>query len=79
LLVEICSTFFGNFEVMYVLSTKKDDFVEGKVNDGNKDVIENLVWKINQQKFLAFMKGQWHLLPETFMKLKNSGVHKLET
>lgn len=60
---------------------KKQDFDEGKVNDGNKDAMKELVWSDKPTGILGFYEGQpiaWCAFAprEDFLKLENSQVHK---
>ena len=70
----------GNCWCMYY-RLKKSDFLEGKVNDGNKTAMKNIVWKNKPTGFLGFYEGQaiaWCAFAprEDFIKLENSRVHK---
>ena len=69
----------GNCWFMYY-RLKKDDFVEGKVDNGNKDAMKNLVMENKPTGILGFYEGQpitWCAFAprEHFMKLENSIVH----
>jgi len=70
----------GNCWCMYY-RLKKSDFNEGKVNDGNKAAMKNIVWENNPTGLLAFYDEQaiaWCAFAprEAFIKLENSRVHK---
>jgi GNAT superfamily N-acetyltransferase len=60
---------------------KKQDFDEGKANDGNKTAMKELVWNDKPTGILGFYEGQpiaWCAFAprEDFLKLENSRVHK---
>ena len=60
---------------------KKQDFVEGKSNDGNKSAMQALVWAGKPTGILGFYEGQpiaWCAFAprKDFLKLTNSRVHK---
>jgi GNAT superfamily N-acetyltransferase len=60
---------------------RNSEFEEGKVNDGNKSAMKELVWKNKPTGILGFYQGQaiaWCALAprEDFIKLENSRVHK---
>ena len=60
---------------------KKQDFDEGKANDGNKTAMKKLVWENKPTGILGFYEGQpiaWCAFAprEDFLKLENSRVHK---
>ncbi|MEI8280605.1 MAG: GNAT family N-acetyltransferase [Bacteroidota bacterium] len=70
----------GNCWCMYY-RLKKADFVEGKLDDGNKDSMKELVWANKPTGILGFYEGQpiaWCAFAprEDFMKIENSRVHK---
>lgn len=70
----------GNCWCMYY-RLSKSDFQEGKVDDGNKQAIKDLVWKNKPVGILAFYEGQaiaWCAFAprEDFIKLEKSRVHK---
>jgi GNAT superfamily N-acetyltransferase len=70
----------GNCWCMY-FRLKKDDFIEGKQNNGNKDMMKELVWDNKPAGVLGFYQGQaigWCALAprEDYPKLENSRVHK---
>ncbi len=70
----------GNCWCMYY-RLKKMDFQEGKVEDGNKNAMKEIVWKNRPTGILGFFEGQpiaWCAFAprEDFMKLENSRVHK---
>jgi GNAT superfamily N-acetyltransferase len=70
----------GNCWCMYY-RLKKSDFLEGKVNNGNKTAIKSIVWKNKPTGLLGFYQGQaiaWCAFAprEDFIKLENSRVHK---
>ena len=59
----------------------KAEFHEGKVNDGNKDMMKELVWQNRPTGMLAFYEGEaiaWCALAprQDFVKLARSRVHK---
>lgn len=60
---------------------KKQDFQEGKHNDGNKNAMKTLVWENRPTGILGFYEGQpiaWCAFAprEDYIKLENSHVHK---
>ncbi|WP_281321935.1 GNAT family N-acetyltransferase [Flavobacterium aestivum] len=60
---------------------KKQDFDEGKSNNGNKTAMKELVWSDKPTGILGFYEGQpiaWCAFAprEDFLKLENSRVHK---
>lgn len=60
---------------------RKQDFQEGKVNDGNKSAIKELVWAGKPTGILGFYEElpiAWCAFAprEDFLKLENSRVHK---
>jgi len=60
---------------------RKQDFQEGKVNDGNKSAIKELVWTGKPTGILGFYEDQpiaWCAFAprEDFLKLEKSRVHK---
>lgn len=60
---------------------KKNDFEEGKCNDGNRNAMKDIVWKGWPTGILAFYGdlpiGWCAFAPrEDFLKLENSRVHK---
>ncbi len=70
----------GNCWCMYYRQ-RKDDFIEGKFNDGNKDALKKIVFENKPTGILGFYEGQpiaWCAFAprEHFMKLENSRVHK---
>jgi GNAT superfamily N-acetyltransferase len=70
----------GNCWCMYY-RLKKTDFEEGKVDDGNKNAMKELVWENRPAGLLGFYEGQpiaWCAFAprEDFIKLENSRVHK---
>ncbi len=70
----------GNCWCMY-FRLKKDDFVEGKQNDGNKSRMKELVWENKPTGILGIYDGQaigWCAFAprEDHLKLENSRVHK---
>lgn len=70
----------GNCWCMYY-RLRKDDFIEGKANEGNKDAMKKLVFENKPTGILGFYEGQpisWCAFAprEHFMKLENSRVHK---
>jgi GNAT superfamily N-acetyltransferase len=71
---------FGNCWCMYY-RLKKADFSEGKINDGNKDAMHNLVLENKPTGILGFYEEEpiaWCAFAprEDFMKLEKSRVHK---
>lgn len=70
----------GNCWCMF-FRLKKQDFNEGKTNDGNKTAMKELVWSDKPTGILGFYEGQpiaWCAFAprEDFLKLENSRVHK---
>lgn len=70
----------GNCWCMY-FRLKKDEFVAGKQNDGNKESMRELVWKSMPTGILGFYDGQpiaWCAFAprEDYLKLAKSRVHK---
>ena len=70
----------GNCWCMYYI-LKRSDFLEGKVNDGNKTAMKNIVWENQPAGLLGFHEGHaiaWCAFAprEDFIKLENSRVHK---
>lgn len=70
----------GNCWCMF-FRLSKQEFEEGKVNNGNKEKMKSLVWKDKPTGMLAFFEGQaiaWCALAprEDFSKLQKSRVHK---
>lgn len=70
----------GNCWCMY-FRLKKEEFVEGKTNNGNKDAMKALVWNGRPAGILCFYERQaigWCAFAprEDYLKLKNSRVHK---
>ena len=70
----------GNCWCMY-FRLKKEDFVAGKQDDGNKDAMKELVWANQPTGILGMYEGQaiaWcAFAPRTeYLKLANSRVHK---
>jgi GNAT superfamily N-acetyltransferase len=70
----------GNCWCMY-FRLKKDEFVAGKQNDGNKEGMKELVWEEKPTGVLGFYDGQpvgWCAFAprEDYLKLANSRVHK---
>lgn len=70
----------GNCWCMYYRLTKSD-FREGKVDNGNKDAMKEIVWAGKPAGFLGIYEGQaiaWCALAprEDFIKLQKSRVHK---
>jgi GNAT superfamily N-acetyltransferase len=60
---------------------KKQDFEEGKEDDGNKTAMKKLVWADKPTGILGFYDGQpiaWCAFAprENFLKVENSRVHK---
>ncbi|PJA99352.1 MAG: GNAT family N-acetyltransferase [Ignavibacteriales bacterium CG_4_9_14_3_um_filter_30_11] len=60
---------------------KKQDFEEGKENDGNKSAMKKLVWSNKPTGMLGFYDEQaiaWCAFAprENFLKIENSRVHK---
>jgi GNAT superfamily N-acetyltransferase len=70
----------GNCWCMYY-RLKKADYIEGKVADGNKDAMKEIVWEGKPAGILGLYEGQaiaWCAFAprEDFIKLENSRVHK---
>lgn len=70
----------GNCWCMY-FRLKKDEFTEGKQNNGNKDRMKELVWNNLPTGILGFFEGHpigWCAFAprEDHVKLENSRVHK---
>jgi len=70
----------GNCWCMYY-RLKKSDFDEGKLNEGNKMAMKELVWAGRPAGIMAFYQGQavaWCAFAprEDFIKLEKSRVHK---
>jgi GNAT superfamily N-acetyltransferase len=70
----------GNCWCMY-FRLKMDEFKEGKVDNGNKDRMKELVWDNRPTGVLGFYEGQaigWCAFAprEDYLKLANSRVHK---
>jgi GNAT superfamily N-acetyltransferase len=70
----------GNCWCMYYRRSK-DDFAEGKVDDGNKDAMKQLVFSDKPTGILGFYEDQpiaWCAFAprEDFIKLEKSRVHK---
>ena len=70
----------GNCWCMYY-RLKKAEFDEGKTNQGNKDAMQNIVYKQKPTGVLGFYDGlpiAWCAFAprEDFIKLENSRVHK---
>jgi GNAT superfamily N-acetyltransferase len=70
----------GNCWCMYY-RLKKEDFIKGKENEGNKKAMKKLVWAGEPTGFLAFFEGRavaWCAFAprRDFVKLENSRVHK---
>jgi GNAT superfamily N-acetyltransferase len=70
----------GNCWCMYY-RLNKTDFMEGKINEGNKDAMQSLVLENKPTGILGFYDGQpiaWCAFAprEDFIKLKKSRVHK---
>src|SRR5512145_322784 len=60
---------------------KKPEFHEGKVDDGNKRAMQEIVWENRPAGILGFYEGQaiaWCAFAprEDFIKLENSRIHK---
>ncbi len=60
---------------------KKSDFLEGKIGDGNKNAMKEIVWEGRPAGILGIYEGQaiaWCAFAprEDFVKLENSRVHK---
>ncbi len=60
---------------------KKADYIEGKINDGNKNAMKQLVWNNQQTGLLGFYKDipiAWCAFAprEDFLKLEKSRIHK---
>ena len=70
----------GNCWCMY-FRLDKTPFTEGKINEGNKNAMKELVWEEKPTGILAFYEGQpiaWCAFAprEDFKKLERSRVHK---
>ena len=70
----------GNCWCMY-FRLKKEEFVAGKQDDGNKDAMKELVWSDVPTGMLALYEGQaiaWCAFAprEEYLKLANSRAHK---
>lgn len=70
----------GNCWCMY-FRLRKDEFVAGKENDGNKEAMKELVWAGEPTGVLGIYEGQaigWCAFAprEEYLKLANSRVHK---
>ena len=70
----------GNCWCMYY-RLSKPEFVEGKLNEGNKDSMKELVWKDKPTGMLTFYEGRaiaWAALAprNDFSRLARSRVHK---
>jgi GNAT superfamily N-acetyltransferase len=70
----------GNCWCMYY-RLSKEDFIEGKVEDGNKNAIKELVWEGKPVGLIGLLEGQaiaWCAFAprEDFIKLNKSRVHK---
>ena len=70
----------GNCWCMYY-RLSKPDFLEGKVDDGNKNAIKELVWESKPVGLIGLLEGQaiaWCAFAprEDFIKLNKSRVHK---
>jgi GNAT superfamily N-acetyltransferase len=70
----------GNCWCMY-FRLKKEEFVAGKQDDGNKDAMKELVWDNQPTGILGIYEGQaigWCAFAprEEYLKLANSRVHK---
>ncbi len=70
----------GNCWCMYY-RLKKADFAEGKINDGNKDAMKELVWSGAPTGVIGFYGGvpiAWCAFAprEHYPKIENSRVHK---
>jgi GNAT superfamily N-acetyltransferase len=70
----------GNCWCMY-FRLKKQDFIEGKLDDGNKQSMKDLVWAGQPTGVLGLYQGQaiaWCAFAprEDYPKLENSRVHK---
>ncbi len=66
----------GNCWCMYY-RLSKSDFLKGKLDNGNKHAMKNIVWKNKPTGILAFYEGQaiaWCAFAprEDFIKLENS-------
>lgn len=60
---------------------KKADYIEGKINDGNKNAMKQLVWNNQPTGLLGFYKDipiAWCAFAprEDFVKLEKSRIHK---
>jgi len=70
----------GNCWCMYY-RLRKSDFLEGKVTDGNKEAMKEIVWEDKPAGILGLYEGQaiaWCAFAprEDFIKLEKSRVHK---
>ena len=70
----------GNCWCMYY-RLRKSDFLEGKVTDGNKEAMKEIVWEDKPAGILGLYEGQaiaWCAFAprENFIKLEKSRVHK---
>jgi GNAT superfamily N-acetyltransferase len=70
----------GNCWCMY-FRLRKDEFVAGKADDGNKEAMKSLVWEGSPTGVMGFYEGQpvgWCAFAprEDYLKLANSRVHK---
>jgi len=70
----------GNCWCMYY-RLKKEEFDQGKKNEGNKKTMKKLVWEGRPTGFLAFYEGRaiaWCAFAprQDFIKLEKSRVHK---
>ena len=70
----------GNCWCMYY-RLKKQDYQEGKQDDGNKNAMKEIVWDNRPEGILGFYDGQpiaWCAFAprEDFLKLEKSRVHK---
>ena len=68
----------GNCWCMY-FRLRKDDFTEGKQNDGNKELMKELVWKNKPTGIIGCHEGQaiaWCAFAprEDYLKLEKSRV-----
>ena len=70
----------GNCWCMYY-RLKKSDFQDGKVDDGNKNAMKEIVWEDKPAGILGLYEGEaiaWCAFAprEDFIRLENSRVHK---
>ena len=70
----------GNCWCMYY-RLKKSEYLEGKIDDGNKNAMKEIVWEGKPAGMLGLYDGQaiaWCAFAprEDFIKLENSRVHK---